>query len=261
MILHAKCKLNFRLGSIPFSHKYSFVCAVRQENGEPVLLRTYNNSNEFGDQLSEKFEIWQACRATSAATTFFEPFRLKEFDLGFVDGGLLYNNPVDKVMSEAKKLWPDEPMLLISIGTGNAPGEALVGNILKVAEYMAKLLTRTEKAANDFYDANSDMLQKNLYFRFNVPGMASVGLDEYKFLPRITSETLHYLQVPETGAKLRSCIGVLTGKQGRAHDLGTISSPNYQPQLLGRPLAYGNTHSWRQSHWNPERANYEAEDD
>ncbi|KAF1347018.1 acyl transferase/acyl hydrolase/lysophospholipase, partial [Delphinella strobiligena] len=230
-------------------------------NSEPVHLRTYDNPNEFGDHLSDKFKIWQACRATSAATTFFESFNLKELGLGFVDGGLLYNNPVDKVMSEGKKIWPGESMLLISIGTGNAPGEALAGYIFKVAKYMAKLLTRTEKAAIDFYNANPDMIQKGLYFRFSVPGMASIGLDEYKFLPRITSETLHYLQMPETGAKLRSCIGLLTGKQGMAHDLGTFSRTHYQSRLLGRSPTCGNPPSSRQSEQDTQRAHYGVEED
>lgn len=223
-------------------------------------MRTYDNPNEFGDHLSENFKIWQACRATSAATTFFEPFQLKELGLGFIDGALLHNNPVDKVMSIGRKLWPNEPKLLISIGTGNSPGEALVGNILKVAEHIAKLLTRAEKAANDFYDANPDMVKKNLYFRFNVPGMASVGLDEYKFLPRITSETLHYLQVPETGAKLRSCIGILTGKQGMAHGLGTFSELNCQTQLLRLPSTHESPSSWDFSDQNAWRAKREVED-
>lgn len=83
----------------------------------------------------ENFLVKDACRATSAAPTYFEPARIKshygqEFIL--IDGGVYANNPTLCAYAEARKiefskvlknpLKPDFPnvsdMIIVSIGTG-----------------------------------------------------------------------------------------------------------------------------------------------
>jgi patatin-like phospholipase/acyl hydrolase len=36
---------------------------------------------------------WEACRATSAATTFFDPITIGPMKQSFADGAVAYNNP------------------------------------------------------------------------------------------------------------------------------------------------------------------------
>lgn len=56
--------------------------------------------------------IWEAGRCTSAAPTFFEPF------MGLVDGGVWANNPSMVALTEARALWPGEPLAVLNLGTG-----------------------------------------------------------------------------------------------------------------------------------------------
>ncbi len=63
-------------------------------------------------------KIWQACQATSAATTFYEPLVID--GTRYSDGGLLYNNPVSQVHAEGSEMFRDDETLLVSLGTGIA---------------------------------------------------------------------------------------------------------------------------------------------
>ncbi|KAI6752499.1 hypothetical protein HG530_013868 [Fusarium avenaceum] len=72
------------------------------------------------DEPSKDFKIWEAARATSAAPTFFQPYVHPETKRTYVDGALIYNNPVSLAYSEVNKIWPGSlpPDLVLSIGTG-----------------------------------------------------------------------------------------------------------------------------------------------
>lgn len=62
--------------------------------------------------------IYDAARATSAASTYFKPYRLD--DKIFIDAGLYVNNPTLYALIYALELWPDENFEIISIGTGRS---------------------------------------------------------------------------------------------------------------------------------------------
>ncbi|KAI9789620.1 MAG: hypothetical protein M1816_005929 [Peltula sp. TS41687] len=103
-----------------------FVVATHEANSALALLRTYPEPQASG-LLYDECTIWEACRATSAATTFFEPITIGRTKQRFVDGAIVYNNPIELVHREARNVWPgDRAALLISIGTGSAPGKPFV---------------------------------------------------------------------------------------------------------------------------------------
>lgn len=74
-----------------------FVCAVEGINSDAVVIRSYK-SREF-DDLKE-CRIWEAARATSAASRFFDPIKIG--DRLYVDGALKHNNPIEKVDEESR---------------------------------------------------------------------------------------------------------------------------------------------------------------
>jgi predicted acylesterase/phospholipase RssA len=187
------------------------VCSVLEANSEPVFLRTYESSS-LADPLSDDFALWQALRATSAASTFFDSYQhgVKKF----VDGGFAYNNPVQRVMIEAADLWgADRPSLLISIGTGESMGPSLGGNLKGLAESMARLVTQTERTADDFYSSHTAMVDNNMYFRFNVTGLGNIGMQEYKEVPAIDSHTIAYLTKGTTSRGLSTVVRTIKNKQ------------------------------------------------
>ena len=61
-----------------------------------------------------------AARATSAAPTYFEPAMLEwaEEQRTLVDGGVFMNSPSVSAYAEAQKLFPGEPIAMLSLGTG-----------------------------------------------------------------------------------------------------------------------------------------------
>jgi patatin-like phospholipase/acyl hydrolase len=62
----------------------------------------------------------QVARATAAAPTYFEPalVRVDGQPRPLIDGGVFATNPAMCAYAEARRLFPDEPLLLVSLGTG-----------------------------------------------------------------------------------------------------------------------------------------------
>jgi hypothetical protein len=123
----------------------------------------------------------------------------------FLDGGLVHNNPVDLVYSEAMDLWPNTVPLLVSIGTGVAPENAFQGSLLTIASRLKDLATETEKTHQNFKRGSGrDIVSGNRYFRFNVPGIGGIGLEEWRKLPELEAQTETYIQ--DNAAKTTACV-------------------------------------------------------
>ena len=62
----------------------------------------------------------EASRATSAAPTYFEPVNLQwaEQNRTLIDGGVFINSPAVSAYAEARKLFPEESIVMLSLGTG-----------------------------------------------------------------------------------------------------------------------------------------------
>jgi predicted acylesterase/phospholipase RssA len=193
-----------------------FVCATRTGNTEVAILRSYDTTEP--KFLFEECKIWEACRATSAATTFFDPVTIGKYGQRFADGAVLYNNPIQVVEREASTIWPDrmESVVLVSIGTGSAPGGAFKGNLIKIINAMKKIVTQTERTNEDFFLAHQAMLHQNRLYRFNVcHGLADIGLNESKEKEKIANTTQIYLEKAENRSRARSCIEQLSEESSR----------------------------------------------
>ncbi|KAF2022547.1 FabD/lysophospholipase-like protein, partial [Setomelanomma holmii] len=92
-----------------------------KQTSETVCLTSYRTSRGNNDLLNS-VTIWEACRATSAASTFFDPIAVGRFGEELVDGATGANNPVREVWDQAQLAWGPEPLegrvkCLVSIGT------------------------------------------------------------------------------------------------------------------------------------------------
>lgn len=79
--------------------KISLVCTIQVGAIGAVIIRSYENIEAHGSLTGAK--IWEAARATSAASTFFEPISIGDHGERFTDGALIHNNPVFQVYKEA----------------------------------------------------------------------------------------------------------------------------------------------------------------
>jgi hypothetical protein len=62
-------------------------------------------------------KIWEAVRAASAATTFFDPITIGRYKQDSVDGEGGHDNPVQVTFDEAKTWFPSRDIeCLVSIG-------------------------------------------------------------------------------------------------------------------------------------------------
>ena len=169
-------------------------------------MRSYDTWRH--DPLYEICKIWEAARATSAASTFFEPIQIGQNRQFFVDGALTgSNNPVRTANVESDDVWPNTDRLILSVGTGAAPGQAVTGNLLELANRLEKMVTDSEKTARTFRMENEKMVRKGRLHRFNVThGLANIGLEEHEAIDKIATYTDSYLDDPEVFDKVQSCV-------------------------------------------------------
>ena len=70
----------------------TFVCSTRGEDGSSAVIRSYDSRRH--NPLYDICKIWEAARATSAASTFFERIEIGPNRQSFVDGAFRRNNPI-----------------------------------------------------------------------------------------------------------------------------------------------------------------------
>jgi len=73
-------------------------------------------------KADRNFLLWEVCRATSAAPTYFPPFKLPNEKATLVDGGVFANNPgLCAWVDDHEGIDPKAPLMLLSLGTGSVP--------------------------------------------------------------------------------------------------------------------------------------------
>lgn len=202
----------------------SFVCAVRKETQKVARLRTYQSRTAL---VQDDATIWEAARATSAASGFFDPITIGRHGQQYVDAALGCNNPVDEVWTEAQDIWSPEGEDLsalvkcfISIGTGNPGISPIEDSVLKVfTKTLKEIATQTEKTAEIFEKGHRGLLIQKRYFRFNVDqGLQAVGLEEYEKERDIVSATSDYMESQRLQWQTDICSNTLKDKECTLED-------------------------------------------
>ncbi|KAF3762534.1 hypothetical protein M406DRAFT_352811 [Cryphonectria parasitica EP155] len=178
----------------------AFVCTMPQhDRNATVRLRTYDVE---GDKFS-KCQIYQAARATTAASTFFKPMPIQN-DQGvvtnFVDAALGRNNPVGILLEEAGSLFGTRRRLgcVVSLGTGSRKTELAKGK--SKAKQLVSLLSVLKEISTDTQRDHERMLSMlkdfpDTYFRLNVDGGAEkISLDDWGKIGLLKERTRKYLQ-------------------------------------------------------------------
>lgn len=176
---------------------------------EVVRLRNY----DIPQKQTISATISEAARATSAATSLFDPVKIGARE--FVDGALGANNPIEAVEDEASHIWCTsstelEPLVkcIVSIGTGNPGKKAIEENPARfLTGTLANFATETEATEKKFIARWCWHYDKHRYFRFNVDqGLQDVGLAEYLEQGRIEAVTYSYLDHQVQISQVQKCI-------------------------------------------------------
>ncbi|KAK4043689.1 hypothetical protein C8A01DRAFT_12835 [Parachaetomium inaequale] len=205
-----------------------FVCVMPAHKvGEPRRLRSFGSS---GSKELAAVKIWEAARATTAASFYFKPMTLKvgkRMTEDYIDAAIGCNNPADYLLREAAGQFGSGRRLgcLISIGTGTR--EVKIGRAKRLRQtprFIKELLGTLKNAATDSEETHRHLQAKlggypKAYFRFNVPGAAAeVHLDEYLKMGILKSSTATYLSDSLVSSQIQTAAGVL-GSNSSEHGL------------------------------------------
>lgn len=95
-------------------------------NNCPFFFKSWKEDRNF-------IKLKDALRATTAAPTYFPPKYLKvgETERVLIDGGVFANNPAACAYANGKKLFPNDDIILLSIGTGRLTNSIKYANSRK----------------------------------------------------------------------------------------------------------------------------------
>ena len=197
-----------------------FVCATNKQTSETITLASYRRARGGNTRLTHT-RIWEAARATSAASSFFDPItrRMGQYDEEFVDGATGANNPVHILWNEVKDLCEAESVefniqCLVSVGTGVPSPSAFRDDVLGITDTLTRISTETETTAEVFQRAHSDLDSTGRYFRFNVRnGLERIGLEDSKSKDHILTITERYIETQDAFKAIKQCTEVLAKRE------------------------------------------------
>ncbi|RYP48008.1 hypothetical protein DL769_011253 [Monosporascus sp. CRB-8-3] len=232
------------------------VVSVMQKTGDAELFRTY------GVRASvESCSIVEACRATSAATTFFPSISINGVE--YVDGAFGFNNPSDLILKELKSIeWP-APLLdplaeigcLVSVGSGRPTFErekasvssrVTPGGIKSVSAALKcckEIATSCHRVHLGVAERFKDEGLVDRYYRFDVDrGLESIELNETdeKTMQHVSVVTRAYMRSHAVQDEMVQCCSLLGAKIGTA---GEAPIPHRSSPLLLSTLPQS-THSF-----------------
>ena len=188
-------KVAFTFTVLVILKKVRFVCALSKETSDTVLFTSY------------------------VATSFFDPIKIGQFEEEFVDAAVGANNPVAQVWNEARYVWSGEALegnikCLVSIGTGVPSLDSYGSSLFEIAKALKDIATETEKTAESFHRAHSDLDDGNRYFRFNVShGLESIGLEDAAQKNKIMAATTRYVALESVMNQMKLCGNNLSSRE------------------------------------------------
>jgi len=195
-----------------------FVCATSSETGDTVRLTSYR-SPRGRERLLRTTKIWEAGRATSAVSSFFDPITIGDFEESFIDGATGANNPVYEVWNEAQDIWPsgsleDKIKCLVSIGTGVPSLTPFKDDIIGIGQSLLAIATETEKTAERFSRDKSRLDDMGRYYRFNVlRGLEDIGLEDLKQKNIIIAATDRYIESQAVFKQTKACADSISRRE------------------------------------------------
>ncbi|CAN9307714.1 unnamed protein product [Alternaria alternata] len=206
------------LKDVPKAGCKVFVCATSKETSETVCLTSYRTPRGNNDLLNS-VTIWEACRATLAATSFFDPIAVSWYSEEFVDGATGANNLVREV-------------------TGVPSLKAFKDDVFNIGQTLAAIATETEQTAERFRRERGLLDSTGRYHRFNVArGLEDIGLEEAKKVKEMAAATRQYISSQEVHGQMQACAGSIAGREyfGEYKTVFSLEGVPKTRQFVDRP--------------------------
>ncbi len=203
-------------------------------NALTVPLRSYRSPRGDGEHLLQSATIWQAGRATAAASTFFDPVAIGPHGDEFVDGATGANNPIYQLWVEAQDMWgqdllsgsgsgngggggaslfEDRMRCVVSVGTGVPATLEYGAHFIGRLQTLKRVATDTEATAELFGRDRRRLQEQGRYFRFSVGrGLEDVRLEQAHRMGDIAAATTRYVAAQDVAAQVRACGARLAGR-------------------------------------------------
>uniref|UniRef100_A0A8H7N7Y5 PNPLA domain-containing protein n=1 Tax=Bionectria ochroleuca TaxID=29856 RepID=A0A8H7N7Y5_BIOOC len=207
------------------------VVAVSKTTTNDYLFRTYGVRAN-----TEACPIIDACRATSAATTFFPSIMINGVE--YVDGAFGKNNPSGAALSELESSEWIAPMQDAlqkpSLASNFVPG---VLRAIEAAKSCMKIATDCHQVHLEVASRFTKVGANDLYYRFDVDrGLESVALDESDkvALQHVSAVTKAYLR--ERSNEIENCARMIVPISRAQRLQVTVCSglPEKSPYFYGR---------------------------
>ncbi|WP_264375659.1 patatin-like phospholipase family protein [Wolbachia endosymbiont (group B) of Sphaerophoria taeniata] len=155
-------------------------------NNYPFFFKSWREDRNF-------IRLKDALRAATAAPTYFIPKHLKidQIDRVLVDGGVFANNPAACAYASGKRLFPNDDIVLLSIGTGRTDRSIRYSNSRKFGKigWIKPLLNVMFASSLDAVNYQLDQVIADKYIRIQSQlKIASADMDN------ITSKNIKSLQ-------------------------------------------------------------------
>ncbi|KAG8758131.1 hypothetical protein FRC12_010092 [Ceratobasidium sp. 428] len=185
----------------------------------PTIIRSYPASANAGPNCT----IWQALRAATAHPEMFKPMEIAEQGIpgSFVDAAMGCGNPIEHVLAEAKRMYPNRRVAtIVSIGAGHP----CTIQIPEPSPFQRIFSTNVIAAMKDIATDNERVAQamavrfrgaRDVYFRLNVDqGMQSVQLGDWNRLGEVQAHTRAYMNKAETNELVGRAVKATRERRG-----------------------------------------------
>lgn len=195
-----------------------FAVSTRIDIGtnKAALMRSFQTRRITGPELDANMTIWEAMRAAVAAPRYMHPRTginwRPVIEPGLVDHGTAKNNPIRDLLYECRKLYryANDQMVIVSLGTGT--GIDYPNELAEMAKGVNDRNLEARVWGEKFETDHQALMERGWmkYFRFNVPDLDDVPLEEWCNEDLIKEKTLLYLGRPDIGQMFYACVDAIT---------------------------------------------------
>lgn len=152
----------------------------------PFFFKSWKDDRNF-------IKLKDTLRATTAAPTYFTPKYLKtnQLEQVLIDGGVFANNPAACAYASSRKLFPNDKIVLLSIGTGRSVSSINNSKRLGKIGWVKPLINVMFASGLDCVNYQLSQIIENNYIRIQSQlTIASVEMDNatHKNIKRLRNE-------------------------------------------------------------------------